>query len=213
MLWRGHITLLTLQIIITEVEAVLNNRPLTYISDDITDPEPLTLAHLLYGWRITKLPHQPAIMEELQDPDYNNAESVRRNAEIQSFLLQHFVSRWKHEYLTSLRECYHPSRTRGQWINVGDVVLVHDYCPRINWKIVVVESLMKGSDGLTCFVNIWKENGATNLPGIIKTVQLPTAWTFQWQMIFLTVVLPTVQDNGWLSGQRSSMPPEDVGDC
>ena len=100
---RAHITLLTLQTIVTEVEAVLNDRPLTHISDDITDPQPLTPAHVLHSRRITKLPHQPATVEELQDPDYSNAESVRRDAKIQSILLQHFVSRWKHEYLTSLR--------------------------------------------------------------------------------------------------------------
>ena len=54
-LGRAHITLPTLQTIVTEVEAVLNDRPMTYISDDITDPEPLTPAHLLHGRRITKL--------------------------------------------------------------------------------------------------------------------------------------------------------------
>ena len=43
--------------IIVEVKAMLNDRPLTYISSDISDPEPLTPAHLLYGRRITTLPH------------------------------------------------------------------------------------------------------------------------------------------------------------
>ena len=82
-LGRAHITLLTLQTIVTEVEAVLNDRPLTHISDDITDPQPLTPAHL-HGRRITKLLQQPATMEELQDLDYSNAESARRDAKIQS---------------------------------------------------------------------------------------------------------------------------------
>ena len=161
-LGRAHIILLTLQTIVTEVEAVLNDRPLTHISDDITDPQPLTPAHLLHGRRITKLPHQPATLEELQDLDYSHAESVRRDAKIQSILLQHFVSRWKHEYLTSLREFYRPSGTSGQRINVGDVVLVHDDCPRINWKMAVVEGLVKGGDGLVRSVNIRTKNGATN---------------------------------------------------
>ena len=55
-LGRAHIKLLTLQTIIVEVEALLNNRPLTYISDDISDPDPLTLAHMLHGRRLTRLP-------------------------------------------------------------------------------------------------------------------------------------------------------------
>ena len=46
-----------LQTLVVEIEAVLNDRPLTYLSADIDDPEPLTPSHLLYGRRITALPH------------------------------------------------------------------------------------------------------------------------------------------------------------
>ena len=114
-------------------------------------------AHLLHGRRINNLPHQPATLEELHNPDYSNAanaESIRREAKVQSILLQHFMSRWKHEYLTSLREFYRPSRTSGQQVNVGDIMLVHDNCLRINWKMAVVKNLVKGNDGLVRSVNI-----------------------------------------------------------
>ena len=43
---------------IVEVEAVLNDRPLTYTSNDIDDPKILTPAQLLYGRKITRLPHE-----------------------------------------------------------------------------------------------------------------------------------------------------------
>ena len=59
MLERGHITLHTLQTIVTKVETVLNERPLTYISYDITDPEPLTLVHLLHGQTTYHTSQQP----------------------------------------------------------------------------------------------------------------------------------------------------------
>ena len=173
---RTHITLLTLQTIVTEVETVLNDRSLTYISDDIADPEPLISAHLLHGWRITSLSHQPVTLEELHNPDYSNAanaESVPRDAKVQSILLQHFMSRWKYEYLTSLRESYHPSRTSGQQVNVGDVMLVHDDCPRINWKIAIVKNLVKGNDGL------WTLN-------IIYPKCMPISLTFTARLIVNT---------------------------
>ena len=112
-LGRAHITLLTLQMIVVEVEVLLNNRPLTYISDDISDPEPLTPAHLLHGQRIIRLPHEQVTMEELQQPTYCEAEQVRRDGRIQSVLLQHFAARWRREYLTSLREFYHPTGRSG----------------------------------------------------------------------------------------------------
>ena len=43
---------------IVEVEAVLNDRPLTYTSNDIDDPQTLTSAQLLYGRKIIRLPHE-----------------------------------------------------------------------------------------------------------------------------------------------------------
>lgn len=58
---RAHITLPTLQTIATEVEAVLNDRPLTYISDDITDPELLTPTHLLHHQTTTEASHPGGI--------------------------------------------------------------------------------------------------------------------------------------------------------
>ena len=66
---RSFVTLLILETIIVEVEATLNDRPLTYVSSDVTDVEPLTPAHLLYGRWVTSLPH--SYDEDPKDPDYN----------------------------------------------------------------------------------------------------------------------------------------------
>ena len=56
-LGRRHVSLPTLETIIMEIEAILNDRPLTYVSSELMDPEPLTPSHLLHGRRITCLPH------------------------------------------------------------------------------------------------------------------------------------------------------------
>jgi len=163
-LGRTHVNLTTLQTVVAEAEAMLNDRPLTHISDDITDLEPLTPAHLLHGRRLTRLPHEHANIEDIRDPSYNEADQLRRDAKIQSALLDHFTGRWKHEYLTSLREFYHPTGRNGQQIKTGDVVLVHDECPRINWKLAVVEDLSTGNDGMVRSANIRTKNGVTNRP-------------------------------------------------
>ena len=47
----------TLQTIVTETEAVLNDRPLTHVSSNLHDLEPLTPSHLLYGRKMTSLPY------------------------------------------------------------------------------------------------------------------------------------------------------------
>ena len=86
-LGRSHISLPVLQTMIVEVEAVLNDGPLTYTSSDIDDPQPLTPAHLLYGRKIIRLPHEHHA-EDPKDPDYGNELQIRRQARIQAHLLK-----------------------------------------------------------------------------------------------------------------------------
>ena len=75
-----------------EIEAHLNNRPLTYISSEINDLDPLTPAHLLYWRRIILLPHAPVDEDELNDPSYKDTSQseITRRAKIQALLLQNF---------------------------------------------------------------------------------------------------------------------------
>ena len=67
---RTCVSLIHLQTIVTEIEGTLNNRPLTYMSADVRDPEPLTPAHLLYGCQIVLLPHCTL---DISDLDYGVA--------------------------------------------------------------------------------------------------------------------------------------------
>ena len=76
-LGRSHIRLPALQTMITEIEAVLNDRPLTYTSSDIADPQPLTPAHLLYGRKMIQLSHE-CQADDLSDPDYNDNSQLRK---------------------------------------------------------------------------------------------------------------------------------------
>ena len=56
-LGRTFVSLTSLQTIVTEIEDVLNDHPIIYMSSDVSDPEPLTPAHPLYGGRIVPLPY------------------------------------------------------------------------------------------------------------------------------------------------------------
>ena len=157
-LGRSRVSLPVLQTMIVEVEAVLNDRPLTYISSYVDDPQPLTPAHLLYGRMITRLP--PA--DDLNDPDYGS-NSLQTQTKTQAHLLKSFQTRWRHEYLTSLREYHRSSGQNSQQIKV-DVVSVHDEGPRVNWRLAVITKLLVGRDGLIRAAEIRTSTGTTNRP-------------------------------------------------
>ena len=63
-LGQTFITLIDLQTIIVEVEAVLNDYPLTHLSSVTGDPEPQTLSHLLCGHWIVPLPNPDLEMKK-----------------------------------------------------------------------------------------------------------------------------------------------------
>ena len=101
---KTNITLDELQTITAEIEAVLNDRPLTYVSSELDDEEPLTPSHLLYDRRITYLPH-PLQEDIYDDPTYNSGTSQTEDqAKRRKELVQHFWNRWRQEYLTASRE-------------------------------------------------------------------------------------------------------------
>ena len=51
--------------------------------------------------------------------------------------------------MTELRESYKASGNNNQTIKVGDIVLIHNDIPRINWRLAMIEKLITGNDGLT----------------------------------------------------------------
>ena len=140
-LGQSFVSLTSLQTITTEIEAFLNNRPLTYVSSESDDPNPLTPAHLLYGRTIITLPRISVEEGEIDDPDYGNTSrpELTRRLKLQSQLLEHFWSRWRHDYLTSIREFHKVTGNNSQQVSVGDVIVVHSEGPRLSWRLAVVK--------------------------------------------------------------------------
>ncbi|XP_071180616.1 uncharacterized protein [Mytilus edulis] len=166
-LGKSCVTTEMLNTIVIEIEGTLNNRPITHISTDIKDPEPLTPAHLLYGRRLDNQSEQNIDSATSEDLHVKLNKKLQRNNE----LINHFRSRWKHEYLTSLREFHRTSGRNEQTIQIGDIVQVHNDTNRIMWKLAVVQDLVRGKDGLIRSAVIKTDTGITNRP-IVKLYPL-----------------------------------------
>ena len=169
-LGRAFITLSSLQTLIVEIEAHLNNRPLTYVSSESNEPEPLTPSHLLYGRMINIVPHPFTTQDEVSDEDFQEVGSklhhtLSKKAKTQALIIQHFWGRWKKEYLTSLRETHTTSSgSNKENIRVGDVVIIHDDSSRLKWRLAVVQELQRGNNDLVRSAIIRTANGVTNRP-------------------------------------------------
>ena len=135
--------------VVTEVEAVLNSRPLTYVSSEDLE-EPLTPSHLMFGYRVMSLPDPPVV--DLDDPEFNKSpDSLNCRFKHLSIITQKFWNRWRKEYLTELRESHCTLLARRKASNVvkdGEVVVIHDEnLPRGQWRLGRIQQVIRGSDG------------------------------------------------------------------
>lgn len=146
------LTLIQIQTLCKEVEAVINSRPLVYVGDDLHSTIALTLRHFL-----TLNPNIgiPQISED-SDSDYLPYESSKERLlntwKKGQKILNKFWQIWKDEYLLSLRE-RKQTRVKANRIEssakptVGDVVIVKDNCARGCWKLAKFEELITSRDG------------------------------------------------------------------
>jgi hypothetical protein len=138
---------------ITEIECIINSRPLSYISAGDTE-EPLTPSHLLIGHRVLSLPDHLGHLCDPGDEDFDiDSSQLNKRMKHLSNTLNHFWKRWRSEYLAELRESHKHllKKSRGNpAVSVGDVVIVHDESlPRSFWKLGYVRNLIVGKDGQT----------------------------------------------------------------
>ena len=150
-LGRALVTFPELSTLLKEIQAILNDRPLTYVNSNIQDLQPLTPSQLLFGFNITALPYPPSDATELSDPTFGDHSSLSRAQHRRSALYTHFTTRFCRECLSFLREIhsYHQKRHQSprNVIQVGDVVLVADTDkPRHHWQLGLVTQLICGSD-------------------------------------------------------------------
>lgn len=151
--------------VLTEVESVLNSRPLCAASDDPSDFEPLTPSHLLLQRPAQALPPGVFVNEDIY---------CRKKWKQAQLLTNHFWKRWLKEYVAGLQERQKWNRVRRN-AEVGDIVLLVDNSiPRGKWPLGRVLKTIPGRDGLVRTVEV-KTQSSTLVRPIQKLCLLEEA--------------------------------------
>ena len=144
-----------LQTFLTEVESIVNNRPLTNISDSVDDLEALTPNHFVMGRKSNYL----GTMYES-----SNDVSIKTKWRAVEAALNMFWKRWLKEYLPSLT-------ARKKWnynirnIRIGDLVLLCDKnVKRANWDLARVTAVHPGNDDIVRVITVRTKNGTYKRP-------------------------------------------------
>ena len=132
-----------------EIEACINSRPLTFVSDDPDQEKPLTPSHFLLGHYLSER-SEPAPIE--------TADDARRRFDLRQSVVDKFCVVWSSEYLRNLP----PWRgvSQGHTLREGSVVLVEaDHRPRLQWPLGIITQVFPGKDGLIRTVEVKTSSG------------------------------------------------------
>jgi hypothetical protein len=162
------LTLCQLQTILTEIESVLNSRPLTYVGTDFQDGEVLSPSKFL-------MMKGDGFLDVSDPVKKDNLSYIREQSKKGKLLqlwkkgqshLRTFWNIWREEYLTSLRERTQ-SRLKGPRVTakicpeVGQIVQVKDCVPRGRWKLARITKLIQSRDGKIRAAEILLPSGNT----------------------------------------------------
>ncbi|KRZ52415.1 hypothetical protein T02_13732 [Trichinella nativa] len=111
-----------LRTVLCEIEAIINDRTLTIVSDRAYDDMALNLAHFLSSRELSSLPDRDRLYK-LVRRDNRSLALLHRRWRHQRKMVDHLWSHWKREYLVTLSA---PGKWKepGQQPSVGDIVLM-----------------------------------------------------------------------------------------
>lgn len=149
--------------VLTQIEAILNSRPLCYLSNDPRDPVALTPAHFLYATPLNSFPSE--------DVSSQPSNRLARYKLLDS-MVQHYWKRWHVEYLNTLQ-------VRQKWNTDANpakiglvVVVIQENISPLQWPLAIIEKLHPGKDGVARVATIKTKNSSFLRP-IVKLCPLP----------------------------------------
>ncbi|XP_069184059.1 uncharacterized protein [Procambarus clarkii] len=173
-LHRQKINLTELQTLVVEIEARVNNRPLTYLSEDFSQREPLSPSHMIHGG-----PLSPLISlgdEDPADPSCVKASDLVESYRHLSRVIEKCNEVWTREYLTALREYHYGAASPCNKVQLkpGDLVLLDSDGSRSDWPIGKIVDIHLDRHGVLRIVKV-QCRGTTTLKTLEKLVPLELA--------------------------------------
>ena len=168
MLGNSTLTAVELETILTDVEAMLNDRPLMRLTENSEDFTALTPAHILVGRPLkANLIH----FQGIQTPDHADLGTRWKHRE---HLTKQFWNRWTNSYLAMLQP-------RHKWFEAreyqkGDLVLVPENSKnRCVWPLGVIIDITKGRDNLVRSIRLKTTGGKIIVRPVHKVCPLESS--------------------------------------
>lgn len=137
--------------VVTQIEACLNSRPLTPLSNDPSDLEVLTPGHFLIQRPLTAIPEPN--LSELPEGRLSRWQRAQNYS-------QQIWKCWSTDYLSSLQIRNKWTRQRSNFAIGTMVLLKEDNIPPLKWKLGRVTELFPGPDGNVRVVTVRTKDGS-----------------------------------------------------
>ncbi|XP_011860721.1 PREDICTED: uncharacterized protein LOC105557926 [Vollenhovia emeryi] len=134
----ASLTVAEMTTVLAQVEAILNSRPITPMSEDPNDLEALTPGHFIIGTSLRTHPE-----EDLREVKLTRLSRWQHVEQIR----QHFWSRWHRDYLTTCQQrSKWKSETPIEW-KIGQLVMLkEDSAMPLKWTLSRITEVHPGSD-------------------------------------------------------------------
>lgn len=146
-----------------KIEAILNSRPLSHISDAPDECEVLTPGHFLTGQALLSVPEYN--LQDINITKLTRWQYIQRTS-------QAFWRTWANDYLHTLQQRvkWHQSKDN---IKIGDVVVIKsDLCKPLQWPLARVHQVHPGPDNHIRVVTLKTSKGFLKRP-VNKICPLP----------------------------------------
>lgn len=147
-LGRSSLTYEQMTTVLCDCEAIINSRPMTYVTDNDAELVPLTPSMFLQDIKVSGVPD----FDRVDHQSLNQRVKYRQNLQIA------LRNRFRSEYLGALLQ--KPDHCKTASVAVGDVVLIgSDNMKRISWPLGKIIEVMPGKDSVTRLVRLKTERG------------------------------------------------------